>query len=104
MRIAAYGFLLGTGVFTAFPGSLIIQGGALVILGWAVWYLLARAFPAHFKAAREERELFLETLQAEREEFLKVQENTRRNFRESINALASSLDCLTAALVTKSQD
>jgi len=101
MLRSAYAFLLGTGMFTAFPGSLIIQGGALVILGWAVWYLLARAFPAHFKAAQEERELFLKTQKREREEFHRAQEDTRRDFRESINALASSLDCLTAALVTK---
>ena len=88
MLRTAYGFLIGTTMFTAFPGALIIQGGALVILGWAVWYLLARAIPAIMKSATDGRLLFLE-----------AQDDMRREFHDSIAILAGSLNCLTAALI-----
>ena len=86
----AYGFLLGTGMLATLPTSLFIQGGALAILGWAVWYLLARAIPAILKSARDERVLFLE-----------AQEASRREFMESLASLTGSLNTLTAALIKR---
>lgn len=59
-----------------FSESTAIQGGALAILGWTVWYLLARALPG-------ERKLFLE-----------AQEKTRADFREALVTLADSFDRL----------
>jgi hypothetical protein len=41
---------------------LFLQGGALAVLAWVMWYMLVKAFPAHNKALREQREDFLEAL------------------------------------------
>jgi len=60
--------------------ALAIQGGALAILGWALWYLLTRALP-------QERESFLEALQA-----------TRQDFYRSLKTLAQSFDNLASAI------
>lgn len=92
MRTAAFGFLIGSATLASLPASLIIQGGALAILGWAMWYLLARAIPAILKAGREEREL-------QQELYLAAQEDDRREFRESLSAFTGSLNTLTAALI-----
>ena len=89
----AYGFLIGAITLSTLPTSLIIQGGALAILGWAVWYLLARAIPT-----------LLESVEAERKLFLKEQENTRREFRASLHALTNSVNILTATLVKPRTD
>jgi hypothetical protein len=48
--------------FTGF-GELVLQGGALAILGWTVWYLLARTFPAQTAALKEQRDAFLAHLE-----------------------------------------
>lgn len=42
--------------------SNILQGGALAVLAGVVWYMLARAFPAHNKALKDQREDFLQAL------------------------------------------
>ena len=106
IRITAYGFLTGTmtmfaSSLTSLPTSLIIQGGALAILGWTVWYMLAKAFPAILKAAKEERAVWLKAQEEERKDFLESQEDTRREFRESLSNITNSLDCLTAALLSR---
>ena len=44
------------------PTSGMLQGGALAVLAWVVWYMLAKAFPAHNKALKDQREDFLEAL------------------------------------------
>jgi hypothetical protein len=59
MRIAAFGFLLGSATLASLPTSLFIQGGALAILAWTVWYLLACAIPTRDKQHREERKMFI---------------------------------------------
>ena len=63
-----------------------------MILGWTVWYLLAVGIPAMLKSAREERE-----------EFLKIQEEARREFKDSLTILAGSLNVLTATLVASNR-
>lgn len=45
--------------------SLLVQGGALGILAYAVWYLLSRGLP-------QERKEFLKAMQEERQDFLKA--------------------------------
>lgn len=47
--------------------SYALQGGALVVLAWMVWYLLSRHLPAEREASREQRDAFLEFLRQERE-------------------------------------
>jgi len=89
MRIVAYGlalcvFLILTAKVLAAQGgqlvmsdavpfpmdmySQILQGGALAVLGWTVWYMLAKAFPAHIVATKEQRDAFLAALHSEKEE------------------------------------
>ncbi len=46
----------------------ILQGGALGVLAFTVWYMLTRTFPAHTAALKEQRESFLQALQDERRE------------------------------------
>lgn len=55
--------------------NLVVQGGALAILGWMVWYLMSRTFPAHTKALHQQRTDFLDALRAEREESKKSLES-----------------------------
>ncbi len=95
MRLAAYGifasvFAMGLADFTKSPAAL--QTGALAILGWIVWYLLVRAFPAHVKAQRDERDAYLAFQEQQREAFLHSQADTRRDFRESLQQLTGALD------------
>ena len=101
MKIAAYGTLLsalafGVSPFTKTPE--VLQYGALSILGWMVWYLLARAFPAHVKAQERERAAYLAAQQEERRSYLEAQAETRGDFRESLAGMAHSLDCMAIAI------
>ncbi len=48
--------------FVPEAASEILQGGALAVLAWVVWYMLAKAFPAHNKALKDQREDFLTAL------------------------------------------
>ncbi len=44
----------------SFPFSAdVIKGGALLSMTCTIWYLLARTFPAHLKAMKDQREDFL---------------------------------------------
>ena len=63
--------------------SLMLQGGALAILGWAVWYVLAKALPR------------------EREEFLAANKEIRQEYHDSLHALSESINCLSAAISGK---
>jgi len=74
MKLLAYAPFLGVGmlcasdVTTSMPGMTnILQGGALGVLAWAVWYLLAKAGPAHLKALSDQREAFLKVLKEDKE-------------------------------------
>ena len=71
MRIPAYGLILGVSMLLAadVPPDLspiapqILQGGALAVLAGTVWYMLARAFPAHTAALKDQRDAFLAHLE-----------------------------------------
>ena len=101
MRAAALGFLgssvlLATAPTTAAP--MAIQGGALALLGWMVWYLLAKALPAHYKAAAEERKAYLSALALERENYLEVQGRTQDMFCKTLDDLSLSINLLSENL------
>lgn len=57
-----------------------VQYSALGILGWAVWYMLAKAFPQHLKAQQEERKVLLEA-------HLEAQKNTRKEFQDALETI-----------------
>ncbi|MCP4900035.1 MAG: hypothetical protein GY906_23955 [bacterium] len=73
MRFFAYGplFLVAaaTTADAATPLTLpseILQGSALAVLGWTIWYVLSRTLPAHTKAMESQRKDFLIALERER--------------------------------------
>lgn len=101
MRVAAYGVfssVLAMSMADALSAPQAVQYGALTILGWMVWYLLARAFPAHIKAQEKERQAFLEAQEKERAAYLEAQRVTRQEFRESLASLGHSLDCMAVVI------
>ena len=64
-----------------------VQYSALGILGWAVWYMLARAFPRQLRAQKEERKVLIDAQ-------LNAQENMRKEFQ---NALETILEIVKAS-------
>jgi len=60
--------------------SHVLQGGALGVLAWTIWYMLAKAFPAHNKALRDQRADFLKVLKEDREAL----REDRRKFASSV--------------------
>jgi len=80
---AASSLFATVSAFQSPTSSTMIEGGALAILGWTVWYSLARALPR------------------ERNEFLQAQDNTRRDFRRSLHKLAMAIEKLTLTLSGK---
>jgi len=56
----------------------MLQGGALAVLGWTIYYVLSRVGPAHTKALTEQRDAFLEALKAERQEIRELLSALRR--------------------------
>ena len=75
MRFLAYGpiFLVAaaTTASAATPLALpseILQGSALAVLGWTIWYVLSRTLPAHTKAMENQRQDFLEALERARKD------------------------------------
>ncbi len=87
MRILALGPALGVSLLLAADGPLIpesttglLQGGALGVLAWVVWYMLAKAFPAHNKALKDQREDFLKYLKESRE----ILQEDYKNFHDSV--------------------
>jgi hypothetical protein len=94
MKFAAYGIFgstLAMDLADILSAPQAVQYGALAILGWLVWYLLARSFPAHIRSQKEDRAAFLAAQKEEREGFLAAQAEARRDFRESLADLSSSL-------------
>jgi len=85
MRLAAYGVIAS--VFAVGLPEPAVQYTALTILGSMLWYLMARAFPAHLKAQRDATAAFL----AE-------QDRARRDFRRSLRSLNRGLDKLATAV------
>lgn len=61
--------LASNGPFVSTNAAGLLQGGALAVLAWVVWYMLAKAFPAHNKALKDQREDFLEALKEDRKQF-----------------------------------
>ncbi len=70
MRFFAYGpiFLVAAATTAeavtplSFPAG-VLQGSALAVLGWTIWYVLSRTLPAHTKAMENQRQDFLEALE-----------------------------------------
>lgn len=65
-----------------------VQGGALMLLGWVIWYLLAKALPAHYQAEKEERAAYLKAQAKAREDFLAALDDLSRDLREALEELA----------------
>lgn len=86
MRFSTFTLLGMTSIFAtaSIVESLAIQGGALAILGWAVWYLLTRALPR------------------ERKIFLAEQHKTRAAFCRSLRLLSQSFQSLAIAITGQS--
>ncbi len=90
MKTAAYSILLSVGALSIADFSrspLILQFGALSLLGWIVWYLLVRVFPQHVAAQKEQREAFLA-----------AQEAAREDFKEALQNITHSLDLMSTAV------
>ena len=71
MKLLAYGPIAAATIFLAadatpgvssFLPPEIVQGSALAVLGWTIYYVLARVFPAHQRAQKEQRDAFLKFL------------------------------------------
>lgn len=70
MRFLAYGpICLAAGVVmadSAIPTDMtpeMLSGGVLAVLGWTIYYVLVKVFPAQVKAQKEQRDAFLKLLQ-----------------------------------------
>lgn len=67
MRIPTYGLMLGVSMLLAADltpfAPEILQGGALAVLAGTVWYMLAKTFPAHTAALKDQRDAFLAHLE-----------------------------------------
>ena len=75
--------LMAADATTQMPGmSHLLQGGALGVLAWTIWYMLAKAFPAHNKALRDQREAFLAVLKEDKEA---LREERRRFVSSAVN-------------------
>lgn len=73
--ILAVGAMPTAGVF-----EYTVQYSALGILGWAVWYMLAKAFPRHLSEQRKERNALIEA-------HLEAQRNTRKEFQDALETI-----------------
>lgn len=100
MRFAAYGVL--SSVLALDLGSAIgapqIQYGALAILGWMVWYLLAKAFPQHIESQKADRDAFLKAQKEGREAFFEEQATTRMEYQKSFADMAHTVDCFSVVI------
>jgi len=43
-------------------GPQLLQGGILAVLGWTIYYVLVKVFPAHEKAQKDQRDAFFKFL------------------------------------------
>ncbi len=48
-----------------------LQGGALLSMTCTIWYLLARTFPAHLKAMKDQHDSSMKEMKDQRDAFLK---------------------------------
>lgn len=104
MKFAVCGYLIGAVSIIAagFQDTVpAVSGGSLAILGGTVWYLLARAFPAHCKAQRDDRMAYLVAQTEERKAYLTETATARREFRRSLRQVVRSVDGLTRAIAEK---
>lgn len=93
MRILALAPVVSVSMLVAADGHIVpdqiaglLQGGALAVLAWVVWYMLAKAFPAHNKALKDQREDFLTYLK-ENGDALR---EDRKSFYEAIKKVPKS--------------
>ena len=83
MKILAFGPVLIASVATMACGATealevapqVLQGGALSVLAWTIWYVFSRVFPAQNKALEDQRDAFLEAIKEEREATRKLYES-----------------------------
>ncbi len=90
MRLAAWGTLscvLAMGMADFTPFAQTINAGALTVLGWMIWYLLTRAFPAHIRAQKEDRQAFLDALNKHAE----LNDTARKHCRRSLIRISSAV-------------
>lgn len=71
-------------------GSAVAQTTAIGLLGWLVWYLVAKTFPAHTKALLQVQTAFLKETQEARERAGAVQSE----FSRSIDRLATTMESM----------
>ena len=96
-RLPAYGIASSVGLLVAADAvpvgpSQFVQGGALALLGWFVWYLLTRTFPAHTKALEAARKDYTAALEATREDHREECRAQQQEFREAIASLAQAIE------------
>jgi len=83
VKFLAFGPVLIASAVTATNGAVavleiapqLLQGGALAVLAWTIWYVFARVFPAQNKALSEQRDAFLAAIKEEREATRKLYES-----------------------------
>jgi len=68
----------------------MLQGGAVAILGVAVWYLLAKEIPA-----------LLKSIEAQRKDFLQSQKESHERYENSLGQITRSIDRLSDAIHLK---
>ncbi len=70
MRLAAYGMLLGSlfasGVSIMSPDK-YLESGAISVLGFMAWYVLARVYPVQEKSRNDAMKAYLKALKEERD-------------------------------------
>lgn len=102
MRFAAWGTLscvLAMGVADFTPAAQAINAGALTVLGWMIWYLLVKAFPAHIRAQKEDRKAFLDAFERESAAHAEAQIRARRDFRRSLTRVSNAMNTMAEAVL-----
>jgi len=80
MKTVMLGYMLGSSLIVAgdimpWDNPMLIQCSAIGILGWTLWYLLAKVIPLHLRTIRDEREALM---QAQRREQKSMQKSLRQ--------------------------
>jgi F0F1-type ATP synthase membrane subunit b/b' len=78
--------------------QMVLQFGALAILGWMVWHLLTVTFPAFLKSQKEERHEYLAAAKQERDEFKKIVDELKEASKEERGEFKRIIDGMTHQL------
>ena len=88
MRLAAYGMLFGSlfasGASIMSPDK-YLEGGAISVLGFMAWYVLARVYPAQEKSRNDAMKSYLNALKEERD----AHRETMGKLMETIDSMVS---------------